>query len=279
MNDELKQNEIMQLQHPELWHLVLGIDDEKLKYLIYTPAQEKSLMTGDVALNKSGFDYLKAVENAVYDNPVLLNDFGRVTVSVRSGRFMLLPPEVGTDEKLAREAFAAAMPDVEGDFALAHLPHNDVYLAFEMPKGLLSFLHRTFYTPTVTHQLFALCESAWKQNENSKTARMHLNVGEHTLDVAVFHGQQLQLANSFRYTDVNDAAYFALHVWKSCNLNNREHEVIVSGDSTANREALTAALRTYLAYVMPAILPAAALRLGENAHLAPTELIQLALCE
>ncbi len=279
MNDEVKQSESVQLQHPELWHLVLGIDDERLKYVIYSPAQENSLMTGSVALAKSGVGYLKAVENAVYDNPVLLNDFGRVTVAVRSGRFMLLPPEVGTDEKFAREAFAASMPDMEGDFAVSHLVLNDVYLAFELPKGLLSFLQRTFYTPVVTHQLYALCETAWRLNESSPTARMHLNVGEHTLDVAVFHGQQLQLANSFCFNDVNDAAYFALHVWKSCNLNNKEHEVLISGDSAANREALSVKLRTYIAYVMPAILPAAALRLGENAHLAPTELIQLALCE
>ena len=280
MDDEVKERESVQLQHPELWRLVLGVDEEKLSYVIYSPAQDNSLITGDVPLPAGGEGYLKAVENAVYDTGgLLLNDYGQVSVVVRSGRFMLLPPELATDETLAHDAYVAAMPEAEGDFALCHLQENDIDIAFEMPKGLLSFLQRTFNMPTIVHHLSPLCEHAHKQNAGSESARMHVHVNARTMDVAVFHGERLQFANSFNYNDVQDALYFALHAWQSCNLNSREHEAVITGNDKARRDELTAALRKYLAYVMPGILPAAALRIGENAHLAPNELILQALCE
>lgn len=280
MNNENKQSETVQLRHPELWRLVLGLDEEKLSYVIYSPAQENSLLMGDVPLPTGGESYLKSVENAVYDTGgLLLNDYGHVSVVVRSGRFMLLPPELGADEALAHDAYVAAMPEADGDFALCHLTKNDIDIAFEMPKGLLSFLQRTFNMPSIVHHLNPLCEHARQLNVSSETARMHVHVNAHTLDVAVFHGERLQLANSFCYSDVHDALYYVLHAWQSCNLNSREHEAVVSGNDKACRDELTAMLRKYVAYVMPGILPAAALRIGENAHLAPEELILQALCE
>lgn len=279
MNNEEKRSESVQLQHPELWRLVLGIDEDKLNYIVYTPAQENSLMTGEVTFNKDSIGYLKSVENAVYDNPLLLNDFGHVTVAVRSGRFILLPPDVAADEELMKQAFSAAMPDVEGDLAHCHLPGNNINIAFELPKGLLSFLQRTFNMPVITHHLHALCEHALELNRSSETARMYLHVESQVMDAVVFKGDKLVFANSFNYTQEQDATYFALHVWKTCGLDSNTHQVIVTGDDKPQREAMMTALRQYIAYVMPGILPAAALRMGDNAHQAPTHLILLSLCE
>ena len=67
MDDEVKERESVQLQHPELWRLVLGVDEEKLSYVIYSPAQDNSLITGDVPLPTGGEGYLKAVENGSED--------------------------------------------------------------------------------------------------------------------------------------------------------------------------------------------------------------------
>lgn len=280
MNNEVKQSQNVHLQHPELWRLVLGIDDDKLSYVLYSPAQENSLIMGDVPLPTVGDDYLKAVENAVYDSgSLLLNDFGHVSVVVRSGRFMLLPPDLASDEALAHDTYVNLMPEAEGDFHMCHLMKTNIDVAFEMPKGLLSFLQRTFNMPTIVHHLHPICEHARQLNEGSETARMHVHVNAHTLDVVVFHAHSLQLANSFSFNDVQDALYYALHVWQSCNLNSREHEVVITGNDKARRGELTAALRKYVTYVMPGILPAAALRIGEKAHLAPQELILQALCE
>lgn len=268
-----------QLQHPELWNLLLGIDETQLNYLLYSPAQDNSLITGTVPLSDTQESYLKAVENAVYDTPLLLDDYRSVRLAVRSSRFIVLPAGAAADEALMAQAFAAAMPDAQGDITHCQLPANDVDIAFELPKGMLSFLQRTFNMPVIVHHLYAHCEHALKLNSGSDTARMHLHVGEHTIDVAVFRGDKLQLANSFTFDDVNDAAYFALHVWKTCRLNSQSHEAIVTGNAHAQRDALTATLRRYITYVMPGILPAAALRLGDNAHQAPTDLILLSLCE
>jgi hypothetical protein len=55
-------------------------------------------------------------------------------------------------------------------------------------------------------------------------------------------------------------------------------ELQLTGDG-GQRASMTPELRKYVKYVMPAVYPAAAMRLGRNAMQAPLELILLALCE
>ena len=68
------------ITRPELWTLILGLESAKLQYMLYTDAQSDSLITGEVKLDLAGKTYLKAVEDAVYDTPLLLDDYKCVKV-------------------------------------------------------------------------------------------------------------------------------------------------------------------------------------------------------
>ncbi|MBQ2485271.1 MAG: DUF3822 family protein, partial [Muribaculaceae bacterium] len=83
---------------------------------------------------------------------------------------------------------------------------------------------------------------------------------------------------TFNYRSMDDAAYFILHAYDSLKMNRLSDEIQLSGDRDV-REQLTPLLRRFINYVMPAIYPAAALRLGHDAMKAPFDLIMLALCE
>ena len=86
------------------------------------------------------------------------------------------------------------------------------------------------------------------------------------------------MVNTYPFTNAQDAAYFALNAWRTHDLDQLTDELQLTGDGDT-RAIMTPVLREYVKYVMPAVYPAAAMRLGRNAMQAPLELILLALCE
>ena len=219
----------LHLSQPELWQFYLALMPRSIDFILYAPSQDDSLVVRSLALDNSGGDYLKAVENVVYDNPVY---------------------------------------EVSGT----------VGIVSEVPQGVLPFVQRTFNNPPVVHHLYPLCEHFERLNAHSSIARMFVNLSPHRMDLVVYRQGRLELANTFNYRSMDDAAYFILHAYDSLKMNRLSDEIQLSGDRDV-REQLTPLLRRFINYVMPAIYPAAALRLGHDAMKAPFDLIMLALCE
>ena len=78
------------IQHPEYWTLQLAFGSSEVQYTLHDIDEENSLITGTLPLDLSCGSYLKAAENAIYDNPVLLNDYKKVRIMVESQHFMIL---------------------------------------------------------------------------------------------------------------------------------------------------------------------------------------------
>ena len=265
------------LSHPEQWSLELSLLPAAINFILHNRLQADSLIVRSIKLDTTSGDYLKAVENAVYDNPVLLEDYARVQVAVYSPHFVLLPPTVTTDDD-TEALLHAAYADSEGEAMLTALPHCGLSIVSEVANGLQSFLQRTFNTPVVCHHLFPLCEHYEQLNAHATISRMFVNLNEHSMDMVVYRKGRLEIANTYNFRTVDDAVYFVLAAYEACGMDRMTDEIQLTGSRTL-REQLTPVLRRYINYVMPAIYPAAALKLGHDAMQAPFDLIMLALCE
>lgn len=262
------------IQHPEAWELLVSIDDQRVDYILFTPAVVGSLLMGRVPRTD---DSLKALEDAFYDTPQLLNEYKRVRVVVHSRHFVLLPGDTPDDDCI--ELVHVAFPADDGDAAVCLLPLNGVKIAYLMPRGLQAFLGRTLNcNDNVYHHLYPLCEHFKDLNRSDDISRMFLNLTAETMDLAIYRQGRFMCANSYQFTNAQDAAYFALNAWRTHGLDQLTDEMQLTGDRTM-RAAMTPMLREFVKFVMPAVYPAAAMRLGRNAMQAPLELILLALCE
>ena len=269
----MKQNKDISIQHPEVWELLVSIADKRVDYILYTPTVANSLIVNDVAWLD---DSLQALEDTVYDTPILLNEYKRVRVIVHSHHFVLFPAETSDEDCIAllRHAF----PGDDGDAAVCPMPLNGVKIAYLMPRGLQAFLGRTFNFPDLYHHLFPLCEHFKGLDHDDDVSRMFLNLEEERMDLAIYRDGNLMCANSYDFTNHQDAVFFVLKAWRTYGLDQLTDELQLMG----NREscaAMTPELRKFVKYVMPAVFPAAAMRLGHNAMRAPLEMILLALCE
>ena len=265
------------IERPELWTLELALHERVLRYMLFDREQSNSLIVGEILLESSGDGSLNALENAVYDNAALLYDYGQVRLLVDTPHFLFLPPTV-TDDSEADMLLRAQFPEVEGDTAVCDLPGCDVRLAFALPPEMLGFLQRTFNMAPIVHHLQPLCEYYARFCRRSSVRRMFLNFHDERMDLVVFDHDKLQLANTFAVRSASDAAFMALHAWESLAMDVHNDELQLTGDK-AVRDQVAPELRKYISYVMPAIFPAAAMRLSHDAMQAPFNLITLSLCE
>ena len=269
----MEANNHIDIQHPEAWELLVAIDDKRVDYILYTPTVANSLITGQMKLTDES---LQALEDTVYNTPELLNDYQRVRVMVRSRHFVLFPDETSDEDcmSLVRQAF----PDDDGDVAVCHMPQNGVKSAFVMPRGMQAFLGRTFNYPVVYHYLMPLCEYFKSQSTGNEISRMFLHLTDNRMDMVIYRDGALMCANSYPFTNADDMAYFALNAWTTYDMDQLTDELQLAGDGE-QRAAMSPVLRKFVKFVMPAVYPAAAMRLGRNAMQAPLDLILLALCE
>ena len=266
-------NDDINIQHPEAWELLVAIGDQQLDYILFTPTVAGSLQIGHASRTDIS---LQALEDATYETPELLNDYRRVRIVVSSRHFVLLPMETSDDD--CAELVRAAFPADDGEAAVCPLLKNGVKIAYLMPQGTQAFLGRTFSYPEVYHHLYPLCEHFKTLNRGDNLSRMFLNLNAESMDMAIYRKGAFVCANSYQFTNTQDATYFALNAWRSNGLDQLADELQLIGDRTM-RAAMTPLLRKFVKYVMPAEYPAAAMQLGRNAMQAPLELILLALCE
>ena len=264
------------IRNPELWTLVIRLDETSLKFILYCEEEENSLISRELHLDDKAGDYLKALENCVYDNPVLIQDYKQVAVSVHSSRFVILPAEAG-DEDTMLDIMDYMYADDNCDSVQCDLEGGKTSVAFSVPRGVVAFLQRTFNMPKIVHSLVPLCLYSAKKSEKSGITKMYAHVCNDCLDVCVFRKGELMLANTFKLRDVEEASFYLLNVWQSLGLDVMTDELQLSADKSV-RDVLTPQLRKYITYVMPIIFPASAVKIGQDAMKAPFDLILLSQC-
>lgn len=266
----------IEIQRPELWTLIVRVGMSAVKFILYNDAEENSLISRELPLNIGAGDYLKALENCIYDNPVLLQDFKKVAVLVESSHFVLLPNNMADDDVM-QEVMDYVYANDGGDRDVCNMINGKVSVAYALNKGVIAFLRRTFYNPDIVHQLVPLVRYSCEKSEKSSIAKMFVHVADDCMDVCVCRKGELLMANTFGYRSIDEAAYYILNVWQNLGLDVYSDELQISGEKTV-REQLMPQLRKYISYVMPIIFPASAMKIGQDAIKAPFDLILLSQC-
>lgn len=258
--------------------LLLELTPEQLCVLTYTPAERGSaaFTTVPLALAEHSGNYLKAFESAVYDNDFLLEDFGSVSLVVRTSRFVVVPPAFNEEECV--ELLGGTLGAIAGEAALCRLPESDIAIAYELPSGLRGFVQRTFGEAKMVHHLYPLADTFCRGSMASSSARLYLNLQGKHMDVVAVKEGSLLMANTTHCATLDDAMYFALGTWRTLALEPQNDQLLLTGDNEL-REAMARQLREYVGYVMPDLYPAEAVKLGTEMMNAPYELAMMALCE
>lgn len=260
---------------PTRHRLSLLIDPRRVDVAVYAPSEDSSLIYRSIELDPAAKSPQAALEDAIYDNPLLLSQFRRIDCLIDSERFVIVPRERVAE---APDMLAALYGDERFETLCDTIDNSGATLATAVPRSLMGFLKRTFATPRISHRLTPLCRYFGHRTRFGNSGQLHVHLREGACDIIAVASQGIVVANTFRTSAAADAAYFTLAVAREIDFDADSDRILVSGNS-AQREELMATLRRYVAFVMPLIFPSDMLRVGREAMDAPFELIAGALAD
>lgn len=262
--------------NPTQWRLSLGIEPGAIEVVAYSPLEENSLIHRRIELDPATPTPLKALENAVYDNPLLLADFGRIHCVVTTPTIAAVPTEADGDQDACRVIAEASWPGFQGELTVDTLPTADTALLVGHDRELNGFLRRTFFNVTIMSRLTPLCRYFLNTSRRVNAPRMFVNLRRGRLDVVAVDRGRLLAANTFTFTDPTDAAYYIMALRRDPAIG--ASELLLTGD-TAVRDNVMTIVRRFVETVMPVIFPSEMFRAGREAMTSPFELIVIPLCE
>ena len=276
-------SEITAPEQPRLWRLAIQLEPGLLRAVMWSTVEDASLRQFSIPLDPTLRGH-KALEEAVYAAPVLLSDFARVDVVVRTSTYMVLPGAV--DVSAARDAlgYACIVDNADaGEVFVDRISSADVSVAWALDAATAGFLARTVRNPAVHCHIAPLLRYFSRKTllGNSGKLYAHINEcgGRREIDLMAFDAEgSLAMAATHTVGADTDVLYYVFAFMKQAGLDVRNDELLVCGHQ-ATRDAVMPLLRRYAAYVMPVIFPSAAFRAGRDALQAPFPLVILPLCE
>lgn len=192
-----------------LWRLILRIENQRLSALLLGPESvERSVLFHSEKLTD---DSAKALENAVYDNPLLLSDFAAIDIIIANSD-AFVSPILATE---LREQMAEAMlPDY---CELRHIDSQDINntteLIYAVNEEKYNFTTRTFASARFHHSMAIDAKYLYHRNARGGSSA-HLYAlcednGELIL-IGFDAASNLSVLSRPNAPTANDCAYFTL---------------------------------------------------------------------
>jgi len=265
------------IKNPRLWRLSIRIDEHNMHVVLFCKVEDNFLIYRKIPLDTSTMSLQKAIEEAIYENPLLLSDFDKIDCIIESYKFTIIPSEIKSPE-IQQKIFDETFPDFEGIMYENVINEINATILMGIHADLKNFLQRTFNNPNILHHLTPLCIYFHRKSRLGNSGKMYAYLRDNSLDLLTFGKDSLLLANTFSFKDPMDAVYYILAYRQSLKLDETNNELFLTGNNSI-RETITPILKKYVNYVMPVIFPSAMFKAGKDAFNAPFDLIILPLCE
>lgn len=257
-NQDISTDEISrgpEFADPAMWRLTVYLGAGTVKaYLrnVSDPTVEVRRLAADSwdAARLSDADILRHIENAVYDNPAMLDDYS-ADIIVESDRALWMPKEIADDEEAVAEKYRIVFPGADEDDIFSDF-EGDTVCAYHLVNGLAAFIRRTFPGARVSCQQTVLFRRFRLQPVESTAVYVDLRGAKE--DIIILSDSRLVHASTHPANTMREAQYHILNCMAAADVDNTKSEVFISGDRLM-RTDLIKALREGLPMVRNTMLP------------------------
>lgn len=168
-------------------------------------------------------DLLLKIEDTVYDNPTVLDDYS-ADIIVECDRQLWLPSELYPTDEDCAEAYVKIYGGNILDVMVNDM--GDEKCAFMLVSGLKSFMLRSFPGARVWSQQSLLKEAASQPHEDYLCL---LDVRESSFDFILFHRGVLLCASTHQWKNESDIGFILLNILQTYNASSNNTDVVFSG--------------------------------------------------
>lgn len=263
------------VEDTSMWTLALRLSGRGVDIAVFSDMEDGSLMYRRVAPSAGAPSALRVIEDAVYENPLVLSTFRNTFISIESDASMLMPGEVNDPVALTD----ALMPGDDREWTVDRFGTGDSCLCYSMPRGCMGFIRRTFSTEAVVRShLGYLTAYFLEASRRSRRNRILGNLRHGMVDIVAVESNKPVKAVTFKCGSAMDAAYFVLACNEELNAGVADAEIILAGDTELRAEVMPV-VRRFTTNVVPVIFPPRMFRAGKDAIKMPFDLTVSPLCE
>lgn len=214
------------------WRLLLKIGstglEAFLENMLHPEIEPQPMCNVSWELNKDNLCH--NIEEAVYSNPRLLDDFA-TRVILYDARTLFIPTEIaeeysGAEEDLYRKVYAAEAQDIMND------REGGITAVWSPAPGVKSFLMRTFPGALITCNLMELLRKV-KKGDN---LRLYSIARKNEVDLLLLKDSDLISASTHEWAHPDDIAYLVWNLLQVYNCDVKEAEIFLQ-DVNDNTEA------------------------------------------
>lgn len=262
------------IPQPELWRMAMLISPQYLEVALYPPVESEEAIFRSFTLDPDAASPLKALEDTIYDNPLLLSDFKSIDGFIDTDSFILIPDSVPeADHEPLLEAGAQIPNHSWRPIATEASPGVTLLMAAD--EELCRFLTRTFFNIRLRHPLATLTALAAR---NASGVRSYAVMQRKRMNLISLNNMKLLSANTFTYSEPIDAVYYILASRFISGIDESEHTLYYCGNPEAT-DPVMPIVRSYTARLLPPDTPPLPYRASRQSLEAHYLLTMLPLCE
>lgn len=252
------------IPQPELWRCVMEICPDRIDVALVPPVASDRLIHSAIALNPDAPSYDKAIQEAIYENPLLLSDFKSIDALIDTRSYTVTPSSF-LNYTSAQAVIGACGIDRSDDIEeCTSEPSDGLTVVYTAATGLTGFLRRTFFNIRINHRVSPLIAMRLPSSGLFAAA-------EHgRLDIIATDRGRLLAANTFEYKDATDAAYYILACSKELGAPGKE--IFMAG---ADSSPVARLIGEYAGYPKTLQCPATLLAMGKDAVTLPQSITAL----
>lgn len=228
------------------WRLILYISDSGMSAFLKNAdnvAQAPRLLF-TTSWEKDDNPLLPKIENVVYDNPNLLDDYA-TEIILQTPRSLLIPTKVIEEEEGAEEKYFAQIYSTEPtDIHTDDL--GDATCVYSLTPGLPAFVRRTLPGAKVMCHLSHLIRRF--RQETSPSTRIYVDIRNNEADILIFNGNDIIMAATHTWREVADIAYHIFAATKCYEIKPEDIEAKLCGNPEQRGELATI-LRDFIPHV------------------------------
>lgn len=207
------------------WHLAVDISRHGFGAWLLP---EESLARAPKIIVRQAWDpseegLLAKIEDTVYDNPTVLDDFS-ADIIVECDRQLWLPAELYPADEDCAEAYTKIYGGNILDVMVNDL--GEEKCAFMLTPGLKSFMQRSFPGARIWSQQSLLKEAALQPHEAFKCL---LDVRESSFDLILLYRSELLCASTHQWKTDSDIGFMLLNILQTYEAPTDDTDVVFSG--------------------------------------------------
>lgn len=283
MNSSILEKDI--ISQPELWKLSLMLSGSRLDVALYPPVSSEEIVWRSFSLDSRASSPLKAIEDVVYANPLLLSDFKRIDCIIDNVAQLPLPAAVAENPEMAAHIYnaAATEPDNPADPEFFRTADAATTIMVRQDASIKAFLQRTFFNIAFDSRLAALCRFFIMRPEAPAGNTVYAIARDGVLTLIAVDGHHILCANKFTYSKEIDAVYYILAAMQSLGLDAASTPVFTRGlpepDSSSDADMSRQVAARCFGQAGPLPFPTLRYRATRTSLQAPYSLLIRPLCE